>query len=160
MGDSVLKRIGARSPLTITLLFGCTGDPGGVPDDLFASHFTGLVLEYTDNTRTATRAVVGARVEVLLPDGVTEEYCDADYAFGPVTCRQVQFVEVAFPGPDGQFWLTVDNPAHCALRLRAWERNIGVAGSGHGEGKTATLPVLGTPCENNGIQAVLSLIVE
>lgn len=159
-GNSVLKRITVASALVVTLLFGCNGDPSGPDPVPFTSRFSGFVLEYTDGTRTTTRPVGTARLEVLLPDGETGEYCDADVAFGPVTCRQVQFVGLGFTGNTGQYGISVEDPAHCALRLRAWEHNIGAGGSGHGEGKTATAPMLGTPCENNGAQEVPTLIVE
>ena len=158
--NSVLERLMIASALALPLLFGCGGDPSGPDPFPFTSTFTGFVLEYTDGTRTTTRPVETARLEVLLPDGVTEEYCDADVAFGPVTCRQVQFVRLGFVDSTGRYAIDVLDPAHCALRLRAWEHNIGAGGSGHGEGKTATAPILGTPCENRGTQEGPTLIVE
>ena len=140
-------------------LFGCGGDPSGPQDEPFTSTFTGFVLEYADDTRTTTSPFPGAHLYVILPDGETREFCEPEVPFGPAICKQVQWVVrgMSFSaGPfssDGEYGFDVTDPAHCVLRLRAWEFPDNT-------GKTATAPLLAESCEHLGTQEGPTLIIE
>ena len=97
-GNSVLRRVMVACGLT---LFGCcdsTPTDGSPEDDFFV--VTGLVLEYTDASRTTTVPVVDAMLEVILPDGETREECFGNIFGGPVDCIDVEWVAQAWTNMD------------------------------------------------------------
>ena len=152
-----------RSAITVAgalTLFGCDSTPtDGVPEDDFFV-VTGLVLEYTDATRTTTVPVVDAMLEVILPDGETREECFGNIFGGPVNCIDVEWVAQAWTNMDstGLYRFEIEDPEHCALRVRAYSGHINTIPIK--TGKTATVPRLAEVCENHGIQDGPTLIIQ
>ncbi len=139
-GNSVLKQIIVASALA---LFGCYGDPSG-PD--FRVTVEGFVLEYVDATRTTTRPVDGALVEVLLPDGQTRQWCFPLSGF----CGTREWASQSLTGPDGHYVLIIGEPDDCGLRVRA----------DGGGGQIATAPRVAPGCRNGGTYDGPTLIIE
>ncbi len=146
---TVHSRTNSRRAIVVAsalALFGCNGD--ATQPDLFNLQVNGLVLEYTDGTRTATRPVLDLTwVFVILPDGETGQVCD------DTGCLTVNFVASALTFTDtldnsaGHYSIDIGSSFECTLRVRAWE----LAGAGNGvftySGKTATAPRLASPSD-------------
>lgn len=162
LGPECRHAITAANALVLPLLLGCIGDPNGVPNDFFFE-VDGLVLEYTDATKTTTRPVPDVTwVGVILPDGQTRDWCDF------VDCYTTNFVADAYTFTDvlthtaGHYSLQVRDPAHRELRVRAWEeaRQATTTDPLTGRkvytysGKTATAPRLAEPpdCKHGRIE--------
>ena len=123
----------------------------------FSSVVTGFVLEYTDATRTTTVPAVNMGLDLLLPDGETRRFC-FDPFFGEKVCARVEWLITASTLSGGRYSFDIEDPAHCALRVRAYTSshsltNIPV-------GKTATAPRLAALCEHNGRHEGPTLILE
>jgi hypothetical protein len=123
-----------------------------VGDEFFDSQLYGYVLEYTDSTRTATTPMVGAWLEVILPDGETREFCVGL----TVTCYDVQWVSQGITDATGRYDVIVTDRAHCTLRIRAYEFWV----NGQTSGRTATGPLLIPQCEHLGVHEGPTLILE
>ena len=147
--NPVLKRIMVASALA---LLGCTGDPSG-PD--FRATVEGFVLEYVDATRTTTRPVVGGVVEVLLPAGQTQELC---FQFSG-TCTSVRWISQAGTDLDGRYVLTIFEPDHCGLRVRAFNIAAGFDGPAD-TAKIATAERVVARCVNGGTYDGPTFIIE
>ena len=138
--------------LALFLPFGCTGT------DIFIVNVEGFVLEYVDDTRTTTRPVADAWVEVILPDGQTQEIC-ADS--NPPGCFDLQWVAETSTDSDGHYILSIFDRDHCALRVRAYGDAVGAFPPvPDTTSKTATAPRLAESCEHLVPQEGPTLIIE
>ena len=124
-------------------LLGCTGDPTGSD---FRVTVEGFVLEYVDATRTTTRPVDGALVELLLPFGQTQQWCFPLSG----TCTPVGWASQGLTGVDGLYILTVFEPDHCGLTLRA----------DGGGGQVASAPLDVSGCKDGRTYDGPTLIIE
>ena len=153
----------AALPLTMGLLLpllGC-GILGPFGDD-FSSVVTGFVLEYTDSTHTTTVPAVNLGVDLLLPEGETRRECSDGFNFfggsGERKCFRVEWLITASTFSGGRYSFHIEDPEHCALRVRAYVSSSGLTHTPNG--KTVTAPRLAALCENNGVYEGPTLILK
>jgi hypothetical protein len=103
------RPLGIASVLALAVLFACDSPVELIPP--WETRVEGLVLEYTDSTRTATIPVPGARVSLFLAEGA-EDFC------GAVLC-DIQFPEETTTNGLGGFVFRLIDPAACYVSVRA-----------------------------------------
>ena len=138
--------ITVASALALPLLFGCNADPNGVEDDLFVFQVNGLVLEYADGTKTATRPVVdGTWLGLILPNEETWWWCNSVDCYTTNFLTHVHTFTDAADNSAGHYLIIIEDPEVCALGLQAWEEGVPGNGVYIFSGKTATAPRLAEP---------------
>jgi len=105
---------------------------------------------------TSTSPVSDATVYVLLPEGQSRQYC---VGLQP-SCIEVQWVNRTLTDERGRHSFHIEDPAHCGLRVRAYDQRILLFDLPSGEEATVTAPSLATVCEVGGSQEGPTLILE
>ncbi len=143
------RPFGIVSALALPVLFACSSTTELIP--AWEMRVEGLVLEYTDSTRTTTVPVPGANVRLFIPEG-EERYCLL------VLC-DVVFPERTTTDGSGRFFFHLVDPAACTLRVRA-DAVTGDPLDGTVVIKTAEAPRIAPECREGRVDGPTLILEE